>query len=288
MAKATWNRVTPDERCPVCKRGTWCVTSEDGNAVICGRTESGKRCGDAGWLHHIGTGKKWSGVASWRVSAADPPADLTAFAERCSASSEAAARLPGFARSLGLTVESLTAMRVGWHAEKLAWTFPMVAPATGHVVGIRLRKPDGFKFAVAGGKEGLFLPAVPHAGGDPLLVTEGPTDTAALVDMGFTNVVGRPSCTGGIKHVLALVRRRGAKEVVVVSDADEPGRRGAGNLASVLRVYAPAVRVVEPPDGVKDVRAWRNAGATRADLEHIIEAAPVARLAVTSRRISRG
>jgi hypothetical protein len=74
--------------------------------------------------------------------------------------------------------------------------------------------------------------------------------------------------------------------VVVVADADEPGRRGAEKLASVLRVYVPGVRVIEPPDGVKDVRAWKRAGATRADVEHLIQAAPARR--PTVRMTQRG
>jgi hypothetical protein len=55
--------------------------------------------------------------------------------------------------------------------------------------------------------------------------------------------------------LVALVRRRLPPEVVVVADDDEAGRRGADNLASVLVAYAPAVRVIAPPEGVKDARA---------------------------------
>jgi DNA primase len=152
--------------------------------------------------------------------------------------------------------------------------------AAGEVVGIRLRRPDGFKFAVQGGREGLFLPATAGDGYSPLYVCEGPTDAAALLDMGFRSVVGRPSCTGGVKLLIELVRRRRPLEVVIVADGDEPGRRGADNLASVLVAYASAVRVVAPPAGVKDVRDWLRAGGGRQDVEAAIQAAPVRRLAI--------
>jgi hypothetical protein len=75
--------------------------------------------------------------------------------------------------------------------------------------------------------------------------------------------------------------------VVIVADADESGRRGADRLASVLVCYAPAVRVIEPPPGLKDVREWMRAGGTQADVERAIGAAPVRRLRVVAGRADR-
>ncbi|MFO0803614.1 MAG: toprim domain-containing protein [Gemmataceae bacterium] len=155
-------------------------------------------------------------------------------------------------------------------------------PALGQVVGIRLRCLDGSKFAVRGGKEGLFIPATESSKSEPLLIGEGATDTAAMLDMGFTNVVGRPNCSGGIRQLVALVGLRRPNAVVIVADGDTPGRTGAANLASVLRVYASEVRVIEPPPGVSDIRAWKRAGAGRADVEALIVAAPVRRLIVAT------
>jgi DNA primase len=153
--------------------------------------------------------------------------------------------------------------------------------AAGNVLGIRLRRPNGLKFAVTGGKEGLFIPSVVEEDtSSPLLAPEGPTDTAALLQMGFTNVVGRPNCTGGIKLLTELVCRRKPREAVVVSDGDEPGRRGADNLASVLVAYAPKVRVIGPPAGIKDVRDWLRAGATRQEVEEAIRAAASRQLVI--------
>src|SRR5262249_47457954 len=151
-------------------------------------------------------------------------------------------RLHQLAVTLGLSSEALAALGTGWSEAHRAWSFPM-ADTAGNVLGIRLRGQDGRKFAVKGGREGLFI--APTLEIDPaiLLVCEGPTDTAALLGLGFRSVVGRPSCTGGIKLLVEFVRGRAPSEVVVVSDADEPGRRGAANLAAVLVAYAPVVRV---------------------------------------------
>ena len=115
------------------------------------------------------------------------------------------------------------------------------------------------------------------------MVSEGLTDTAALLDLGYTSVVGRPSSTGGVKLLVELVQRRQPDEVVIVADGDEPGRRGADNLASVLLVYCPMVRVLVPKH-FKDVRDFLRAGGTRQQLEQAIETAPARRLAVRSRR----
>jgi DNA primase len=158
--------------------------------------------------------------------------------------------------------------------------------AAGNVRGIRLRRPNGFKFSVTGGRKGLFIPSGVESGDSLLLVCEGPTDATALLDMGLVNVVGRPSCTGGIKLIVEMVRRRRPLEVVVVADGDEPGRRGADNLASVLVAYAPAVRVIAPPAGIKDARAWLQAGGTRRDVQEATGAALVRRLVIRTRVIN--
>ena len=95
------------------------------------------------------------------------------------------------------------------------------------------------------------VPAIPDSDAALRKALEAPIDSAPLRE---------------------LARGRG---VVIVADADEPGRRGAAALATVLRAYCPSVRVVEPPDGGKDARAWRRAGATRADVQDVIEQADV-------------
>jgi phage/plasmid primase-like uncharacterized protein len=191
-------------------------------------------------------------------------------------------RLDQLAAGLGLSVTSLCQLGLGWSAQHRAWSFPMT-DANGNVLGIRLRRTDGRKFSVKGGREGLFVPEGATEDKSPLLICEGPTDAAALLDMGFRGVVGRPNCTGGIKLLAELVRRRQPPEVVIVSDGDEPGQVGAGTLALVLVAYAPAVRVIAPPEGIKDAREWRKAGGTKADVEKVIGAAQVRRLAIRSK-----
>jgi hypothetical protein len=76
--------------------------------------------------------------------------------------------------------------------------------------------------------------------------------------------------------------------VVIMADGDEPGQRGAENLASVLVAYAPAVRVIRPPEGIKDARAWLQAGGTRQDVQKLIDITVARRLVILSQRRNNG
>lgn len=169
-----------------------------------------------------------------------------------------------FAEQLGVAVESLRRLYVGYDGQAL--TFPMRRP-DGFICGIRRRFPDGRKLSVRGGREGLFIP-MQLADTGPLVVTEGPTDCAALLSLGFA-VVGRPSCTGGTEYVKQLARGR---DTVVAADGDEPGQRGAISLAQELNRICPSVTIIIPPAAFKDARAWLQAGATRQDIESTIAA----------------
>lgn len=276
-----WLRVSREKRCPVCGKGDWCLLAADGSAAICPRVESAKRCGDAGFLHRLTAAERWSrGPRRIVVPTRPAPPDLSALAVQYQHAATAE-RLTAFAANLGVPVASLTAYGVGWAASYPAWSFPMRDPTTGTVTGIRLRPPIGRKFSVTGGKEALFLPDAMTADDEVLLVTEGATDAIAAHGIGFANAVGRPSCTGGTAHLVALVRRRKPARVVIVRDNDESGVRGAKVLASVLALHSRDVRVIAPPAGTKDVREWTAAGATRPDLEQLINIAARRRLTLT-------
>jgi hypothetical protein len=286
MSHSAWRRVSRAHPCPICGKPGWCLVSANGTAAICPRVESPRRAGDAGWLHRLAdapTGPRRH-VRHVRLTTAGP--DLGPLAEQCRAALDPG-RLHQLAAGLGLTPASLTALGVGWSAARGAYTFPM-QDAGGRVVGVRLRGPGGRKWAVRGSKAGLHIPAGPPFRPDgQLLIAEGPTDCAALLDLGVPAAVGRYSCQGDLRLLAALARLWRPGEAVIVADADEPGRRGADNLASALVCYCPAVRVIVPPGGAKDARDFLRAGGTWADLEAAIDAAPVRRLRITTGRSSR-
>ena len=191
----------------------------DGSAALCARIESPKRVGTkgAGWIHKLKDGDTWRGRRRIRRvtiparANADGGADFARLAERYKVALSVE-RLKALAMLLGVSMESLTRLGVGWDGR--AFTFPMTG-FNAQVVGIRRRFPSGRKLSVRGGREGLFVPPGvgfrdPFLGDDgtnfePLYVCEGPTDTAALLDLGFS-ALGRPSCRGGVGLVRNLAQ----------------------------------------------------------------------------------
>lgn len=288
-----WRRVSKHESCPICSKQDWClVTGPERNptAAICARIESAKRVGrdGGGWLHRLrddGYQQPRRRTVRIAIPAAAVTPDVTGLAHRYEKAirSEALGRL---ADSLGLSVDSLRRLRVGWSAEHWAYSFPMT-DAGDKVLGIRLRLPNGRKLSVRGGREGLFIPA-DLADAGPLLISEGPTDCAALVDLGFA-CVGRPNCTGGVRLLVDLVCARQVAKVVIVADFDAHGRgqRGADNLAAVLVAYSQSVCVIVPPSGCKDAREWKRSGATRSDILAAIDATPVRRLSIQTKKVGK-
>lgn len=274
MFNEKMQRVGPDKPCPVCDKSDWCLVAPDGSAAICGRIKEGsrKRCGEAGYLHiledrHNGhDGHR--GSARWRRSVTighDRRGRVQDFGQMAAEyqSQLADDRLQALACSLGLSGRSLQRLGVGWDGR--AYTFPM-SNDFGQIIGIRRRFPNGSKVSVKGGKNGLFIPT-DLAEASPLLVCEGPTDTAAALDLGFA-AIGRPNCNSLVEMTVRAVRDRG--ETAVVADNDDMGRMGAERLASVLALCCPSVRIVHPPEGVKDLRQWLRTGLIAEVLWKII------------------
>lgn len=169
-------------------------------------------------------------------------------------------------RMLGIPLGGLRAIGAVWAASLAALAAPMFYALGAEPVGIRLRADNGRKWAVAGSRNALFAPASLRGDG-PLYLPEGMTDTAALVGLGL-DAVGRPSCTGGRVLVRELAALYPGRTLVVVSDADEPGRRGADLLASELVHDGRRAKVLPPPPGFKDVREWVARGATASSVRY--------------------
>jgi len=289
-----WKRVSKARPCPICGKGDWCGyvgPDDDPEAVICSRVESPNRRGAAGWLHRLRDDPQRGGrpirrrIIPTRRLQSEPVADLAAEVaggvEWCERNP---IRFAGFARHLGLTSDSLKRLTVGYSPTRRAWLFPMRS-AAGVLIGVRLRLADGRKLSIKGGREGLFLPEGIGAGG-LLTITEGPTDCAAILDLGFA-AIGRPSCRGGVDHLRQLVGRLKPAQVAIVADGDKPGMDGAAALAGHLAAYVGDVRIITPPEPHKDARAWKAAGATRADVLAAIDAAQPWRLSIETRQRTR-
>jgi 5S rRNA maturation endonuclease (ribonuclease M5) len=267
----------------------------DGRFAICPRIPSPRRAGEAGYVHYLtnvfsrqpGRANPIAKQPASPVKADDgkqetdsqhPPPDFWARLAKQYQSQLNETALAKLADALGLSVKSLRLLNIGWSAKHKAWTFPM-RDARLQITGIRLRREDGSKLCVKGSNEGLFIPTTfANIASSDILICEGATDVAALFDLGFPNVIGRPSCSGGVKLIVELCRARKFGEVVIFADNDPPGQRGAQKLARELSLYVPRLRVVTPP--AKDIREWKKSGANRADIERAIAEAAIISLAI--------
>jgi len=279
----TWKRVSKRRPCPICGRPDWCGVSGDGQVAHCMRVESSHKTSTGGWIHRLTDDPPVTPVYRHKATSADPvKIDCEQIMARYRAETlpEDVRRL---ATDLGLTADSLRRLDVARAGPHRAWAFPMRAP--DGLVGIRLRNDQADKWAITGSRQGLFIPDG-HVGDqcDDVLVCEGPTDTAAMLDLGFY-AVGRPACRGQEDMLIGLLYRR---NIVILADRDEPktrpdgtvwypGQQGAAHLANLLIGKARTVKVVKPLKG-KDARAWKRAGATRQIIETVITNAEYWRL----------
>ena len=268
-------RVNKQSPCLVCGRPDWCLIAKDSTAAICQRIEEGsvKRCGDAGYLHIFGNQPKESHEHLNRAHLLQrdntPEIDFIALQQRY-ATQIKDEQISSLSHQLGLSKESLARLNLGWDGK--AFTFGM-SNEFGKIIGIRQRFLNGSKASVKGSKTGLFIPS-DLAGCEPLLITEGPTDCAAALDLEF-EAIGRPNCNSKVDMTARFAKGHRA---VVIGDNDppkedgrQPGQEGAEKLAIKLLLYCPSVKIIYPPETIKDLRQWLRVGLTNCELKVILE-----------------
>ena len=271
-----WRRVTKSERCPICGKHDWCLLKGmegDPEVAICSRVKSEKVVGvkGAGWLHKLRNKYGFEdNNREWIPKKPDPPPpNMEPLSNRYQRDLNGK-QFGLLVSELGLSVGSLSRLRLGFSLKHQAYTFPMWNEA-GQITGIRLRYPDGTKKAIYGSRAGVFVPR-DLRDLEWLFIAEGPTDTAALLDLDFS-AVGRPSCSGGVPQLIGLVRKWAPKHIVIVSDQDKPGSpawEGTQTLAKKLVLEANSLRIIVPPFGVKDARKWKNVFGARLEIKQTI------------------
>ena len=269
MIAEKMRRVNKNKPCPICGKWDWCLTAENRSAAICARIEDGsiKRCGDAGYLHILIDRHRSHRNRSQRSFTVRPnerpDRDFAALQQQYSRQITNQ-QLNDLSQQLGLSTQSLKRIRIGWDRE--AYTFPMSDPQ-GRIIGIRRRFPSGCKVSVTGSNNGLFVPTALQ-GKRPLLIVEGESDLAAALDLGFDSI-GRPNCNS--KVLMTAKAAKGRRDIVIVGDNDAVGRTGAEKLADALILHYPCVKIVYPPNSIKDLREWSQAGLRGGKLRQIIE-----------------
>jgi putative DNA primase/helicase len=98
----------------------------------------------------------------------------------------------------------------------------------------------------------------------PILVVEGASDVLTAMDLGFV-AIGRPSAEGGM-DILAKMPLHG-KEIWVIGENDSgAGRSGMQRAFATVQKISPNVTMFQPPEGIKDLRDWKNKGLTQTAL----------------------
>lgn len=258
--RAMWRRTSRELPCPVCGKGDWCMVSTNGSVAICPRTEAGsqKYLDGSGYLHII---DKTVPMPERRDERGDELPEhnivLSSLASKMMSACDDR-HVSMLAESISVEKFSLRLLRVGWSATSDAYAFPMFRNGQ-RLIGIRLRSLSGKKWAIKGSRQGLFMPLDWPSSRKGVLICEGPTDTAAMLSLGF-NAIGRPSAMGSHALVEEVV---GGRPVCIISDSDSVGLDSATKLADHLRrsKTCPKVSIIIPP--MKDAREWKRCGATR-------------------------
>ncbi len=112
------------------------------------------------------------------------------------------------------------------------------------------------------------LPAVLNS--EIIYVVEGEKDVHSLEHIG---IIATTNAGGAGKWRREYREYFQDKEVYVIPDADEPGRKHAESVAQSLKGVAASVRIISLPTG-KDVSDWIGAGGTTEQLLELTAAAP--------------
>ena len=266
---SNWHNVSRREPCPVCHKPDWCTISNDGAMCVCRRVESDRpaRSG-VGWIHRLGVDNRCRCRMESKTSIlhldTTPTPDFAAIHAAFDGHPD---MQEGLAFGLGLDGASFAALDVRYDAAKECMSFPMRNPQ-GEITGLRYRHlATGRKWSEKGSRDGLFMPREPERT-EHLVITEGPTDTAAALSLGL-NAVGRSSCLSGVSLIRDLVHARQIRRVTIVADHDRPGMDGAHRLAAALPVLS---RILVPPEGIKDMRDWYRQGLTRTQFDEAANA----------------
>jgi hypothetical protein len=204
-----------------------------------------------------------------------PPEDAALHGYRCHVAALQSGKLAELAKQLGVTKQSLRALGAGYcEGDQTAtaggviqygphYTFPELAGVNLLTVGICRRFLDGSKRSREGDGRGLYVPEGVKAEAlrrGYCLAVEGASDTAACYSMNIP-AIGRPGNNSGHDHLAAFFRELGVTVVVVgendrKENGDWPGRDGAIQTATKLRIAGVKACAVMVPEGVKDTRSW--------------------------------
>jgi hypothetical protein len=246
------------------------MVARDGTNAVCARVSvGGVYCGEPGYRHVL----KGQPVARTTSKLRERvPLDASSHAQRFERAITTD-QIAAVSTELGVSVESLRRLRIGWCQEHDAPAFPMWQRGT--ICGIRIWK-HGAKFCLLDSQNGFFIPRGFSSDLDVVYIVEGPTDTAALLDMGL-DAIGKPNVNACTNELISWLLEHRPGLAVFVGENDNPDARGV--VAGIDKTKEQCSRAtaaglstafVLPPRG-KDVREWKTRyGGTRDMLELLV------------------
>ena len=180
-----------------------------------------------------------------------------------------------FATSIGVTVEAINWLGIGWDGSKMAWVFREF-DHEGNVVGLNCRSArsdgsdKGKKWMVTGSTRGLIYAPDPEWGtvpayiDHPIPIPEGTTDVLACLSR-HIYAIGRSSAAGSVESNAFLAKAVKDRDIALCVEYD----KGAGMISTLehakrLVRVARSVRFLEPPEGAEDMREWFEISAEHA------------------------
>jgi len=120
------------------------------------------------------------------------------------------------------------------------------------IIGLQRQTLNGRKFCWEGSWLGLFIPKTVRQ--DIMLITEGCSDLATALDMGF-NAIGRPNCNTCTRRIQQWLKNwwTGSKILIISDNGNDAEREGARKLQKLLKKDWECYVLVPL---AKDLRAW--------------------------------
>lgn len=285
--------------CGTTDRHGWCMVTSDLSMVLCNRSD-GKRnsninsykyiktCAAGGQLFihkSIAESKEYKDAPEKfePIIKEKPPLDfdLWRFCNSCYWDTAGDEKIESLAEKLNVDSQVLYYFGIGYYRDD--WQFDAASGNGGtiygldtresgdigsytiplfdwqnKVIGVRLRVDDGRRCGFAGGKNGIIRPSTVKIDSSPLYICEGESDVAVALDMGL-NVIGRPGCNAAVPYIKQFVKRS-YRDVIIISDADDPGVKGAKSLAAEIQDCCKSVKVIMPKRADNDLRGARDSG----------------------------
>jgi len=144
-------------------------------------------------------------------------------------------------------------------------TFPLVE--RGKVINVYGRSlSNRYRHMYLPGSRDVIF-GIENVAGDSAILTESIIDALSLMVLGFENAVSSLSVNLTTRQIETLTKR--FTRIVIAFDADDAGRRGAGNACALLKDGGVATRITELPEG-SDINSLLVSGADFTVMEKLI------------------